>query len=53
MTNEITKQQRLEMLAQEMELINIEIQRLKAQRRKHEREANEIQIELFGLHSKK
>ena len=53
MTNEITKQERLEMLALEMELINTEIQRLKAQARKHEREANEIRIELFGLHSNK
>lgn len=43
---EITKEQRLELLAQEIELIELEIKRLKQQKRKHEDESRDIRIEL-------
>ena len=40
----ITREQRLELLDQEIELIGLEIKRLEAQRRKHENEARDIRI---------
>ena len=43
---DITREQRLELLAQEIELIELEIKRLKQQRWKHEEEARVINIEL-------
>ena len=43
---DITREQRLELLAQEIELIELEIKRLKRQRWKHEEEARAINIEL-------
>ena len=43
---DITREQRLELLAQEIELIELEIKRLKQQKRKHEDEARAIRIEL-------
>lgn len=43
---DITPEQRLELLAQEIELIGLEIKRLKQQRWKHEDEARAINIEL-------
>ena len=43
---DITREQRLELLAQEIEFIELEIKRLKQQKRKHEEEARVINIEL-------
>ncbi len=43
---DITREQRLELLAQEIEFIELEIKRLKQQRLKHEEEARVINIEL-------
>jgi len=43
---DITREQRLELLAQEIEFIELEIKRLKRQRWKHEEEARSINIEL-------
>jgi len=43
---DITREQRLELLAQEIEFIELEIKRLKRQRLKHEEEARSINIEL-------
>ena len=43
---DITREQRLELLAQEIELIELEIKRLNKQRWKHEEEARAINIEL-------
>jgi chaperonin cofactor prefoldin len=44
--SDITREQRLELLAQEIELIELEIKRLKQQKRKHEEEFRQIRIEL-------
>ena len=43
---DITREQRLELLAQEIELIELEIKRLKQSKRKHEEESRAIRIEL-------
>jgi chaperonin cofactor prefoldin len=43
---DITREQRLELLAQEIEFIELEIKRLNRQRWKHEEEARAINIEL-------
>jgi len=43
---DITREQRLELLAQEIEFIELEIKRLKQQRLKYEEEARVINIEL-------
>jgi hypothetical protein len=43
---DITREQRLELLAQEIEFIELEIKRLKQQKRKHEDESREIRIQL-------
>ena len=43
---DITRAQRLELLAQEIEFIELEIKRLNRQRWKHEEEARAINIEL-------
>ncbi len=43
---DITREQRLELLAQEIELIELEIKRLKQQKRKHEDESRDIRIQL-------
>lgn len=43
---DVTREQRLELLAQEIEFIELEIKRLKQQRLKHEEEARAINIEL-------
>tara|TARA_B100000925_G_C21927861_1_gene438891 strand:- start:834 stop:1022 length:189 start_codon:yes stop_codon:yes gene_type:complete len=51
--SEVTKQQRLEMLQQSVEAIDAEIKRLKKLRFEHEKEGNEIRIELFGLSCRK
>lgn len=42
---DITREQRLELLAQEIEFIELEIKRLKQQKRKHEDESREIRIQ--------
>ena len=51
--SEVTKQQRLEMLQESVEAIDTEIKRLKRLRFEHEKEGNEIRIELFGLSCRK
>ena len=51
--SEVTKQQRLEMLQQSVEAIDAEIKRLKKLRFEHEKEGNEIRIELLGLSCRK
>ena len=43
---DITREQRLELLSQEIELIELEIKRLNRQRCKHEEEFRQIRIEL-------
>jgi len=43
---DVTQEQRLELLAQEIEFIELEIKRLKQQKRKHEDESREIRIQL-------
>lgn len=43
---DITREQRLELLSQEIELIELEIKRLNRQRWKHEEEFRQIRIEL-------
>ncbi len=43
---DITREQRLELLAQEIELIELEIKRLKQNKRKYEEESRTIRIEL-------
>ena len=43
--SDITSEQRLELLAQEIELIELEIKRLKQQKRKHETEYRDIVIQ--------
>ena len=44
--SDITREQRLELLSQEIELIELEIKRLNRQRWKHEEEFRQIRIEL-------
>lgn len=41
---EITREERHDLLCQEIELITLEIRRLEAQRRKHENEARDIRM---------
>ena len=43
---DVTREQRLQLLAQEIELIGLEIKRLKQQRLKHEEEFRQIRIDL-------
>ena len=46
MTNEITREQRLELLVQEIELIELEIKRLNRQKGKHAEEINQIRMDM-------
>ena len=43
---DVTQEQRLELLAQEIEFIGLEIKRLKQNKRKHENEHRQILLEL-------
>jgi len=43
---DVTQEQRLELLAQEIEFIGLEIKRLKQNKRKHENEHRQIRLEL-------
>lgn len=50
MTNEITREQRLELLVQEIELIELEVKRLNRQKGKHAEEINRIRMDIKREH---